>query len=219
MKTISNIFLTVVVAAMVSAGVAYVVAPQVTSQALGTSINNVQQVLWAFTKGVSLEPASHTTTGPSAVFTRSGSIPAGQNQAYWTNDLGRTAYIDYGEADIIGLASSSMRISAFATTTTSVAASMSYTAPIATTSLNLGASTLLIDNVQIPTSTPYFMVNTDINAGSQASGTVAVLPGATVMFLLRQDRATVCTGSLCETSTSTNRGFNVNWFISGHYIP
>ena len=213
MTTIKNILVTVVVAALVSVGF-YTLAPR-QAATLGTSINNVQQVIWGFTKGVSLEGASKTGTGSNVVFSKSGTILAGQNQDGWTNDTGRTVYFDYGDAINTGTASSSFRISVVATSSASISPSMALTAPIANP-----AGGLLIDNVLLATSSPAnFVINSDINAGTQASGTVPVLSGQRIIFFLRQNSAHFCTGSICETATSTNRGFNVNWYLQGHYIP
>lgn len=222
---VKNILVTVIVAAVVAAGIAYVVAPQAVSSTLGTSASNVQQTLWQFTKGMIEEPASRTGKGPSAVFTQSGTLLAGQNIDYWTNKTGRTVLIDYGDViqtlaagmtSSTGYASSTMRISMFATTTLSNI--NPYIAPKVSTST---MSNFLIDNARMATGTPpNYIWNADVNGGTNATGTIAVPDGSSVVIFLQQgDYEPGCTGSVCEPATSTNRGFNLNWFLSGHYVP
>lgn len=216
-----NILTTVVVAALVAAGIALIVTPSVVVQAtqtLGASADNVQQTLWQFTKGVILEPATHTGTGPSMVFTRSGSIVKGTNYDVFKNSTGRTVILDY--ADLVqtgGYASSTMRISIFATTTVPTSINP-YVAPKVSTS---SMSNFLIDNARIATSSaPNYLWNSDVGGGTNATGTIAVPDGSSVVIFLQQgDYEPGCTGSVCEPATSTNRGFNLNWFVEGHYVP
>lgn len=213
-----NILTTVIVAAVVAAGIAWFVAPNAVSQGLGTSADNVQQVIWQFTKGVMLEGASKTGKNSSAVFTASGTLAPGQNIDYWTNKTGRTVLFDY--ADVVqtgtGYASSTMRISVFATST--VSGINPYVAPKVSTS---SLSNFLIDNVRMGTSSPSnYVWNADVNGGTNATGTIAVPDGSSlVLFLQQGDYQANCTGSICEPATSTNRGFNLNWFAEGHYVP
>lgn len=217
MSTFKNVLLTAVVALIVAAGVSYAVAPAVASQTLGASAANVQQVIWQFTKGVMLEGSTKTGSGSSAVFTASGTLGKGQYIDYWTNKTGRTVLVDYG--DVVqtgGYASSTMRVSILATTTTS--AINPYVAPKVSTST---MSNFLIDNARLATSTPpNFAINADVGGGTNATGTIAVPDGTSIVVLLQQgDYEPGCTGSVCEPATSTNRGFNLNWFIQGHYVP
>lgn len=236
MKTIQNIILTVVVAAFVGGASALIVAPKQTTTAvidagvqaaqdLGAAVNgiaNVQAVIWQFSEGISLDAGGSNGGNGDILITKGGTLGPGQNQGGWTNKTGRTVYVDYAEFDAVGtgFASSSLRISAFSTTTATVSTGMFLTAPVQTGAGAIASSSLLIDNRLIATSSPalYLTINSDLNPGTNATGTVAVPDGSSVLFYLRQDSAVNCTGSSCEAATSTNKGINAfNWFLSGHY--
>lgn len=218
MSTLKSLVLTVVVAVVVAAGVSYVVAPSVTSSTLGGSINNVQSVIWQFSKGVSLDSSDSNGGGGSVLVTKSGTIGTGQNQGVWTNKTGRTVYVDYADVITTGAASSSFKITALATTTSSIAASMWLTAP---TSATAATTTTLIGDAILATSSPAgYIINSDITTGmTNASGTVPVLDGQSLIFYIRQAFGNACTGSVCEQATSTNRGFNLSWYLQAHYRP
>lgn len=235
---IKNILVTVIVAAIVAGGFTYALAPQLVSEAmqqassatqqasdsLGASAANVQQVFWQFTKGVMIEGPTRTGVGSSAIFTASGVLGTSQNIDYWTNKTGRTVLIE--GTDVIqqagtggsskGYASSTMRISVFATTT--ISNINPYVSPKVSSST---MSNFLIDNVRVATSSPVnYVWNGDIGGGTNATGTIAVPDGSSVVIFLQQgDYQANCTGSVCEAATSTNRGFNLGWFLSGHYVP
>jgi hypothetical protein len=222
MTTFKNVIVTVIVAAVVAFGVASLAVSATTGKSLGASASQVQSVLWQFTNGISLDPGNSSAGGNGDyVFTKGGTIPAGANQAVWINKTGRTVYVDYADVITTGIASSSMRVSAVATSSVSTstlattASSMWLTAPIANP-----AGGLLIDNVQIGTSSPKnTIINTDVGPGTNASGTIPVADGSGIIFSLRQNNPNNCTGSACEQATSTNRGFNLTWFLEGHYQP
>ncbi len=221
MTTVKSIVTSLVVAVLVFvAGWAIVKPASVgsTTEALGAGAAQVQQTIWQFASGISLDQSSGSGSSGTVEFTKSGTIGPGQNQGVWTNKTGRTVYIDYGDIALTGsgFASSSMRVSGVATTSSSLPTSMAYTAPVQTAS-----STLLVDNRPIATSSPgrLLVINSDTNQGANATGTVAVLDGSSFIWQLRQDSAVVCTGSVCEQATSTNRGFNLDWYIHGHYRP
>lgn len=209
--------ISLVVALVVGLGFAAHKSPAPVSTVGGTIDGGTYSAPQNFTQGVSLG-------GTEIKFTKAGIIPAQQNHATYFNNTGRVVYIDYTEMDVIPTtnniaytayanASSSMRFSA-GTTTSNTSATLNtfdYSAPFAT----------LIDNVLVATSTTGVAttsINSDINVGRD-QGTVPVLPGQYVYFIFRQDSTGTCNGSTCETATSTNRGFNVHWFMEGHYSP
>lgn len=203
MTTIKNIFVSVVVAAIVSLGVSFIVAPKQTTQVVGAVSGNVQSVTWTFLNGISLD-------GLTSHIESSGTIPAGANQGFWTNKTGRTVYVDYADLAFQGVASSSVRVSVATSTTSSIA--NNFAAPFGS----------LIDNQLLATSTPLAaaIINSDIGAGTNGKGTIVVLPGVSVVFFFRQDDIRACNGATCETATSTNRGFStVQWFMQGHFRP
>lgn len=224
MNFLKTVLVSVVVAVIVFVAGWLVVSPSSANSTLGASFANVQSTVWQFTGGISLDPGGSNGNGGDVLITKGGTMAAGQNTACYTNKTGRTQFFDYADVALTGgYASSSMRLSVISTTTpcTSLVASQYYAAPTPTAS-----STFLIDNDLIPTSTPpNYVINADVNGGTNATGTVPVLDGSSVLILLRTDRLTnTCTGAgsgtgACETSTSTNRGFNLNWFLEGHYRP
>lgn len=172
----------------------------------GTYTNPVQ-----FTKGLSLDVSNEI------ILAKRGTIAAGQNQGAWLNDTGRIVYVDYAELSTVSTvspltnsatASTSMRVS-IGTSTAASNLAINFTQPYAS----------LVDNALIATGTPNISINSDKDVGTNGRGTVPVLPGKYVYFLLRQDSTANCTGSVCENATSTNRGFNLFWYLTLHYQP
>lgn len=161
----------------------------------------------SFVAGISLDSNNELVVSKSSV------MGPGVNQAFYQNKTGRIVYVDYIDAypvsttnnfGAVTTASSSMRVSVGTSTTASIA--NNFAAPFAT----------LIDNALIATGTP-MVVNSDKDVGTNGRGTIPVLPGQYIYILMRQDSGNTCTGSICETATSTNRGFNLKWYLEFHY--
>lgn len=136
----------------------------------------------------------------------SGTIAAGANQGFWLNNTGVTVYADLAEMITTGTASTSYDF--FIGTTTAATLSSDFTDPFSG----------LVDDKVVATSTNALPVANSIkDAGTNGRGVVAVPVGAYVFFTFQQTFAGNCTGSLCETATSTNRGFDVNWNLRVHH--
>lgn len=132
------------------------------------------------------------------------SLPAGIAQASYRNTSGRTQFVDLANLTTNGIASSTQTI----TVGTSTSATFNgYSVPP-------NVKTLL--NCTLATSTPS---NTNANsthgtcAVASTGGVVRLADGEYLNIGLYQTFGNVCTGALCETSTSTNRGFTVSGFI------
>lgn len=136
-----------------------------------------------------------------------GQIDPGQTSvALYTNRTGVDVYADFGSADIPtgSTASTTQAVSLFATS------SSATTVP---TWANFGTlaegGRALIQAVAIATSTTATSTNSVLSAvQGKGNGSVVIPDGSTLFGFMQQTYATVCTGSVCETATSTNRGFN-----------
>lgn len=141
--------------------------------------------------------------GDMGVATKAFTIGAGVDQVSYRNTSGRVQYVDLVVAKTSGTASSTFTI----TSGTSTAATFNgFSVPYT-------VKTLL--NFRMATSSLATTTNSIDGAGSvPGTGGVATLQDGEYLNVgIYQTFGTKCTGSLCETSTSTNRGFNVSGFI------
>lgn len=146
--------------------------------------------------------------GNHLTFTADGKIEARSNQAFWRNTTGRTVFVDLAEMVTTGVASTTFQF--FIGTTTSASITDNFTNPYAS----------LVDAYSLATSSPAWRsVNSIKDPGTNGRGVIPVLSGEYVYFTFQQDNANACTGAICETATSTNRGFNVDWYLRGHFKP
>lgn len=138
-------------------------------------------------------------------------LPPGTNSvALFTNRTGRDVVAVLGSADILTgqTASSTSNVSLFATTSTSIATVQDFTALTGTPLKNF-----LINSVTIATSSTATTTSSIYAvAVAKGNGMVVVPDGSTVWGYLQQNTtlaATSCVSlGLCESATSTNRGFN-----------
>lgn len=138
-------------------------------------------------------------------------LPArSDDMVIYTNRTGRDVYADFGSVDVVTgeTASSTYKISLFATTTTSVASSMDFS------SLAEGKRAL-IQSLAIATSTTASSTSSVYAAARGASsgnGSIVIPDGSSLMVYLQQDTTagsiTCARNGACETATSSNRGFN-----------
>lgn len=195
-KTIIGAVILVVV--LVLGGIALIAtptpAPVQAPQSLGDISINTQE----FPAGVKFgDKATVNWTG--------GQIGARSNQASFRNTTGRTIYVDLAEMVTTGTASSTYQF--FVATSTTATRSDNFTDPFST----------LIDAFTLATSTTVRAVNSIKDAGTNGRSVIPVTDGQYVLLTFQQTYNNTCNGSLCETATSTNRGFNVNWFLRYHY--
>ena len=122
------------------------------------------------------------------------------NQAYWLNNTGQAVLVGDFQGYLTGTASSTL--AAFVGTSTKSTVTDS-SAPI------YGS---ILDTVLIATSTPAanIVLNSDVKGGTNGTGWVYVANNQYVVFALENPYNQACTGSVCETATSSNRGYNVN---------
>lgn len=135
-------------------------------------------------------------------------LNARQNDVAVRNTTGRTLYVRYAQSSTSGTASSSVRVYFFATTTATVAASHAYTAIVPS---NLG----LITGAIIATSSAASTTNSIKQAATTGQGVIVVPDGYYLHSYVQQgDLQAGCSGSVCETATSTNRGWGTltTWF-------
>lgn len=137
--------------------------------------------------------------------------PGANSVLLYTNNTGREVYVNYGTAVIPtgSTASSTFKVSMFATTSTSVAVTSDFDALAG----NTGKASLINGVLIATSSTATTTSSTYAVAVSKGNGTVIVPAGSSVFGYLQANQATV-TGCLpsvagvCEAATSTNRGFN-----------
>lgn len=147
--------------------------------------------------------------GDTVVHLKELNLAAGEDEATWTNNTGATQFIDFQTITTSGTASSSFKISGFATSTATIPNSQDFSA------LSEGARGL-IRSITIATSSAATTTNSYMAMlGGSGNGVVAVPQGWTFKLYL-QEGDTACKtsgGGACEAATSTNRGFNVQSII------
>ncbi len=128
------------------------------------------------------------------------------NQASWYNNTGMTQYVDLTEVSTDGTASSTFKLYAIAT---SSALNVIYDFFTPTGGL------MAIDGFSFATSTT---ATTTSSIEKARNGKVIRVPdGWRINFYLQAvDNRTCPTTGLCETATSTNRGFNMFWRLRYH---
>ena len=145
-------------------------------------------------------------------------LPVGQDYVVvWYNNLGKDVIANYGEAIVTSAetASSTSKISLFATTSSTVNDSVDF-------GTLAEGKRALIQAVNISTSTTATTTSsTYAMAAGKGNGSVLVAAGSYLMGYLQKDTAasTGCgalTG-LCETATSSNRGFNPVFRVRLHH--
>jgi len=171
------------------------------AQSTGSGGNVTQQVD-IYTNGVG-------TGNAHAVFSRSGTIALGANQGAWCNSgvrsVGKTAYVNFAGITTSGTASSTMKV--FIATSTTATIASDYVAPFGS----------LINNFQLATSS-LATTTSSIDYKRAGFGTIPVPVGQCAVVQI-QAASVSCptTGGSCESATSTNRGFSLDWILQGYY--
>lgn len=129
-----------------------------------------------------------------------------QNQVAWLNNTGQVVMASNFKAIIVpsgkgAKTASSTYIMDVATSTTATITNSA--API--------AYPTLIDTYSLATSTTNnIVINSGKNGGTNGQSTIAIAPNQYLILVLENPYNQACTGSVCETATSTNRGFNLS---------
>ena len=151
--------------------------------------------------------------GDNVLFTRNGVVGAGFNSGSWQNRTGRTVYIDLATITTTGTASSSSLVYGYATSTLP-STTYDFTAPTSANRMAINA---------FPIATSSAATTTSSIEKRLAGGVISVPDGWYFVVLLRQDTTNAdiacAAAGLCETATSTNRGFNLEWFFRGYFKP
>lgn len=159
--------------------------------------------------------ADGATLGDVTELWYAGTLESQGDQAViFRNTSGKTVFADFASVNLTGsdTASSSMKVSIFATTTSSVPNTQDFTALVAT-------STAMIDSYIVATSTTATTTNS-VLAAVQAKGNGAVIiPNDWyVLFYMQTNSSVGCSNAgTCETATSTVRGFNPKYKLRIHY--
>ncbi len=179
-------------------------APVEPEQTLGGFSGGATQGVTANTNGVG-------TGYDYALVTRAGTIPLGSNQGAWCNSgakgVGKTVYVDLARITTSATASSTMKV--YVATSTSATIASDFNAPFGT----------LINNFPIATSS---LATTTGSTDYRRTGfgIIAVPVGQCVVTQIQAAAATCpTTGGSCESATSTNRGFTLDWMLEGYYKP
>lgn len=137
----------------------------------------------------------------------SASLPAGASSVVlYTNRTGHDVYADFGSVDVLTGDTASSTQKAFLFATSSSNTSVPTWADFGTVNEGVRA---LIGGYTIATSSTALTENSVVAAvNSIGNGAVLIPDGSTLFGYLNQTYATKCTGSVCETATSTNRGYN-----------
>lgn len=169
-----------------------------------------QALPWTFGSGIKLGDVNQNWL-PTVTLTN------GQDQVGYTNTSGKDILVDYGEVQMIAngaglnIASSTFRVTMFATTTAVVPDNQDFTTVSA-------SSTALIIGVWA-TSTQATTTNSVQNVTLGGQGTVRVPSGSTLITYLQRN-TTLCgavAATVCEAATSTNRGFDVKIRARYHF--
>lgn len=181
-----------VVVALVTVFAATPAAPTPVNNTVGVSQTNVGE----FPEGALI--------GDAFVKVVTGTIPAGSNQASFRNTTGKTVYVDQVIVRTTGTASTTQRISVGSGSSATIA---DFTLP------TYALSSLL--NYVLATSSAATTTSSVHGAGAtDRAGVIAVADGDYINIALTQTFVQGnCSGSVCETATSTNRGFNLEYLI------
>lgn len=139
-------------------------------------------------------------------------LPAGSTSVpLYTNRTGQDVFVEYGSADVITGETASSTFKAYVFATSSSSTAVPAWADFGTLAEGKRA---LINGVTLATSTTATTTSSTYAAQANlGNGSILVPDGSTVFGYIQQTFATKCTGSLCETATSTNRGFNPKFKI------
>lgn len=212
-KIVSVVSLVVGLIALVTAAVGHnqSAAPVPADQNAG-GVYNVNNVAPTFTDGIDL--------GNQAVRLswEGGTIGSKLTSSFWRNTKSATATVDYVEMRTSGIASSTFKLWAFATSTLA-SETMAFKNNNTFTNINAAAlGSLLINGKQIATTSAATTTSSDDNGVPQAGSSYMVPPGGYLDFLITGCTAGYQGGTAnCDTASSSNRGFNVNWVIEYHY--
>jgi len=125
----------------------------------------------------------------------------------YANTTGKDVIVDYGEINVITgeTASSTGKISLFATTTSSIPTGVDFS----TLAGNAGKN-ILINSVILATSTTATTTSSVYAATAGKGNGSIIVPDGSYLFGLLQQNTVGCLGAtgLCEVATSSNRGFN-----------
>lgn len=135
------------------------------------------------------------------------SLSAGVNQASWRNNqVGKDIVVDYAEFDNgTGVASTTYQF--FIATSSAATISSDFDDPFSP----------ILDGYTLATSSKISVINSIKDAGTNGRSAAKVSNGEYVIFTFQQRYAGNCSGSVCETATSTNRGFNSTGRLKFHY--
>ncbi len=139
-----------------------------------------------------------------------GKIIAKSNSAFYKNVSGQTEYFENVEVSTDGTASSTYKVYAYATTS-APRTIYDFSAPVQ------NANTLIwINGFAIATSSVATTTSSDDTKGTgagPAAGSVIQVPNNSYLDIVLVQNTTGCNGatSVCETATSTARGFNLQW--------
>lgn len=123
-------------------------------------------------------------------------LGARQNQVAWLNNTGQTVFFDLSRVYPSGIASTTLQVSVGTSTTATV-----------TDSSNPFFASF-IDRYLLATSTQP-AINNFKDGGTNGRTVIPVAPNQYFLMVLENPYNQACTGSTCETATSTNRGYNL----------
>lgn len=137
----------------------------------------------------------------------SATMPANTNSvAIYTNRTGRDVYADFGAMDIPTGQTASTTVLGSLFATSSSATSVPTWADFGT--LAEGKRALIQADI-IATSTTASSTNSVMaSVLGKGAGSVVVPDGSTLFGYIQNRYTVACTGSQCETATSSNRGYN-----------
>lgn len=168
-----------------------------------TNVGHVETISWGFPKGIVLGPNLLAEVNYDQI-----ALAPGQNDVTWTNNGSRTAYVDLANLVTTGVASSTFKAYAYASTTSAIAPQHWNTA-LSFGGTGNSTSTQLF-NLSLATSTAATSTNSIIQAATgRGLGVIAVPSGWRLHLTLQAVDSIACqVAKSCEMATSTNRGIN-----------
>lgn len=144
-----------------------------------------------------------------------GKIGPKANTAFYHNVSGGPQYVDYAEISTDNIASSSFKIYGFSTTT-APRTLYDFVAPA-----QGATTTLLINGFTFATTTTATTTTSDDSkgGGGSFSGSTAFVPNNGYFIFQLQSLGIACVSQpngTCDSATSTNRGFNLQWRVQVH---
>jgi hypothetical protein len=143
-------------------------------------------------------------------------IGAATDRASYTNTTGKTLYVTLGEVDLIAnaagtqTASSTYRVRVFATSTSALASTQNFTAPV------LDKYSLVVGTWA--TSTTASTTNSVGSVPLGGQGVIQLPPDWTLFTYIQAVDIPACAGAgKCEAATSTKRGFDVKVRAQYHF--